>query len=524
MSSTESPLNRTQDKRQPGDGRRRGKQRRTGAGDGLRDDSIELYRALLASTLDALIVIDDHGLVLLASDSVERVFGYRSDELVGANIKVLMPEPHRSAHDGYLEAYRRTGKTNILNQTRPFVVLHKDGRRLDCELSVSRVERSTGEPLFIGSFRDVSDRVALERIARANERRLQVIFDRSFEYMGLLDLEGNLIEINQAALDATGIARADVLGRPLWETRWWSVGAAEREKLRAGIRRALKGEFVRFETKHLGREGEILAVDFSLSPVIDDDGEVTLLVPEGRDVTALKRAQAAETSMLRSLAAIGESAAILAHEIKNPITSVNLALRAVADKLGEDHRVVLGELVARMQRLERVMRRTLSFTRPVVPKSSECDGGELLRGVVHELRPAIDASGIRFELRVPPADLGLCADGQLVGEILTNLINNAIEAIRDGVGGRIHASVVGEADRLRFVVEDDGPGIPESQREIVFKPFHTTKSSGAGLGLAFCLKVAQAHGGRLSVERGPMGGARFELELPRQSRTASEES
>ena len=484
----------------------------------------DLYRALLASTLDPLVVIDDRGCVVVASDSVERVFGYRPDELVGRNVKVLMPEPHRSAHDGYLDAYRQTGRTRILNRTRPFVVVRKDGSRFDCELSVSRLDRAAGRPLFIGSFRDVSDRVAAERAARASERRLQVIFDRSFEYMGLLDLEGNLIEVNQAALEATGIARDEVLGKPFWETRWWAVAAAEREKLKDGIRRALKGEFVRFETRHLGRDGEVLSIDFSLSPVIDDDGEVTLLVPEGRDVTDLKRARAAETSMLRSLAAIGESAAILAHEIKNPITSVNLALRAVADRLGEDHRVVLGELVTRMQRLERVMRRTLSFTRPVTLQLQECDGRELLERSIHELRPQIEELGIRLEPTATEGDSTLVADGQLVGEILTNLVNNALEAIRDGVGGRIRSAVSARNGVVRFVVEDDGPGIPERERELVFKPFHTTKSSGAGLGLAFCSKIAEAHGGRISLTRGPLGGALFTLELPNRPRTSDEEA
>jgi len=239
-------------------------------------------------------------------------------------------------------------------------------------------------------------------------------------------------------------------------------------------------------------------------------------VPEGRDITALKRAQAAETSMLRSLATIGESASILAHEIKNPITSINLALRAVADSLGEDHKLVIEDLVSRMQRLERVMRRTLNFTRPVALKVQSCDGAALLRGVVQDLHPAIEAARARIELVGVETEVPLRADPQLVGEVLSNLVNNSLEAIRDHIGSRIAARVERSDGAVRFHVEDDGPGIPEGQRELVFKPFHTTKSSGTGLGLAFCRKVVEAHGGTIAIDRSALGGARFQLELPQQ--------
>ena len=95
-------------------------------------------RAITMSSLDPLIAIDDHGVIRLASDSVQRVFGWSPAELVGRNITVLMPEPHHSMHDRYLESHRRTGITTILNRTREFEVVRRDGSRILCDLSVSR--------------------------------------------------------------------------------------------------------------------------------------------------------------------------------------------------------------------------------------------------------------------------------------------------------------------------------------------------------------------------------------------------
>ena len=472
-----------------------------------------LHEALLEAVLDPTVAIDERGQVVLASRSVERVFGWKPEELVGRNVNVLMPEPHHSAHDSYLAHYRATGATGILGRTRAFTVVHRDGYELEVELSVSRVDGSAAErPLFVGSFRDVTERNRAQQLLADRERRLRSIFEGSFQYIGLLDLEGNVLEANMTALDATGVTRDEVVGRPFWETRWWSVSEESRVQLREAIQRARRGEFVRFETLHRGRGDDVLTVDFSLKPVFDEEGHIVLLIPEGRDISELKRAQRAETAMLRALATIGESAAMLAHEIKNPITAVNLALRAVARQLGEDDAAVLRDLVGRMQRLERTMRRTLTFVRPLDLVPGAVRLSELVDEVLGDLSPEFERHGVALETQVAD-DLVLRADRQLLGETLTNLLKNAREAL--GRGGKVRLCAESlPGGRLCLCVDDDGPGIPPEVADDLFRPFVTSKHAGTGLGLAFCRKVAEAHGGRIDVESSPLGGARFALELP----------
>ena len=167
-----------------------------------------LYRALLSSTQDPTIVIDDRGAIFGASESVERVFGYTPAELEGENVRILMPEPHFSAHDSYLTHYRNTGETGILGRTREFTVVRKNGILMDCELSVARADLGeNSRPLFIGSFRDITARKRAERILRESDARLHAMFDTSFQYFGLLEPDGTVLEVNQTALEATGIER-----------------------------------------------------------------------------------------------------------------------------------------------------------------------------------------------------------------------------------------------------------------------------------------------------------------------------
>lgn len=470
-----------------------------------------LYRALLAAVLDPTIAIDISGTIITASASVEKVFGYRPEELYGRNIKMLMPEPHRSRHDSYLVHYSNTGVTGILNRTREFEVLHKHGHAITIELSVARAEMPGGEPLFIGSFRDITQRKAAELALAESERRFRAIFDSSYQYMGLLRVDGTVLEVNQTSLDAVGGQRQDAIGRKFWDTAWWGVSEPGAERVKQAVEQAARGEFVRFEAQLRGSAGELVTVDFSLKPVRDADGEVVLLIPEGRNISELKRAQRAETAMLRALATIGENAAMLAHEIKNPITAVNVALRAVAKQLGEDDRAVLEDLVTRMQRLEALMRRTLSFTKPLDLRLAEFDLRELIDAAVKSQRPEIVRRGGDVRIEVQPG-LRLRADRQLVDEVLTNLIRNALEAVGDGARVAISARAV--PGGALVAVEDNGPGIAESLKLSLFRPFSTTKAKGTGLGLAFCRKVVEEHGGTIDALTSSLGGARFELRLP----------
>jgi PAS domain S-box-containing protein len=472
------------------------------------------HRATLTGMLDPILTIDAHGIVQEASHSVEPVFGYRPEELIGGNIAVLMVEPHATLHDSYLEHYRRTGQTNILGRTRQFSVRRKDGAVIECDLSVSRVDvPGQPEPVFVGSFRDVSARLRAEQALAESEARMRAIFDQEYEFVGLLGRDGTLLEINHSALRGIGATREELIGQAFWETPWWSGRPVHAERVRQAVLAAAAGRFVRFELEFVGHEGQTRWVDFSLKPVHDADGTVQFLLPEGRDITRLKAAHARELAMQDALAQIGESASLLAHEIKNPITAVNLALRAVADKLGEDQKSVLEDLSGRLAKLEKTMRRTLSFARPLRLQREACALDALLAQVVRTLQPELEAAHVTVEV-VCGRDLpSVPADRGLLEEVLINLVQNARQALPQGGRVRLSAKREGRA-HVRLTVEDDGPGIAPSVRAELFKPFVTSRAGGTGLGLAIARKVVREHGGEIGVTDGALGGACFWLRLP----------
>ena len=125
----------------------------------------------------------------------------------------------------------------------------------------------------------------------SNAELFRAIFNSTFQFIGLLQSDGILLEANQTALDFGGLTAEDVIGRPFWECHWWTISPATQAELRAAVTRAARGEFVRYEVGVCGAAGRVMTIDFSLKPLFDDAGNVTLLIPEGRDVTDRKQAQ-----------------------------------------------------------------------------------------------------------------------------------------------------------------------------------------------------------------------------------------
>ena len=472
------------------------------------------HRALLSGVLDPLIIIDAVGLIQSVSDSVEPVLGYEPADLVGRNVRVLMPEPHHSSHDQYLANYAATGETSILNRTREFQVVRKDGSLIDCELSVSRVDiPGQAEPAFCGSLRDVTERRQVERALLQRETVFRAIFNQEFQFVGLCSPDGILLEANRTALRAIGAERDEVIGEAFWETPWWEYSEETRHQLRDAIRRAACGEFVRFQFEFIDAEGSLRTIDFSLQPVFDDQGLVSMLIPEGRDVTDLEEARRSETQMYKALAEIGESAAVLAHEVKNPITAVNLALRAVADQIGEDSQAVLEDLVGRMQNLERTLRSTLSLAKPLELERVSIGSTDFINRLLSKLRVDFVRAGVVVDLHTDWEDRELSVDVAKLGEVFDNLLRNAMQAT--GRGGRV---LIGcreiQPGWVGFTVEDDGVGIPEDLRPTLFKPFVTRRPGGTGLGLSICRRIIEEHGGSIDATDSELGGACFKVRLP----------
>ncbi|GAA0589437.1 PAS domain S-box protein [Caenispirillum bisanense] len=188
---------------------------------------------------------------------------------------------------------------------------------------------------------DITDLKQREAALAASEARFRTIFDNSVQFIGLLSLDGRLLEVNRTALRFAEGQEADLIGRPFEDTPWWNHDPVQQELLRDAMAEARQGRVVRFEATHLAPDGEPRVVDVSISPVVDDGGRVVMLIPEGRDITPQRRAEQALANNMRFVQALADTAQmpIYAHDAHGRYVFCNDAFqlavaRPVVDIIG----------------------------------------------------------------------------------------------------------------------------------------------------------------------------------------------
>ena len=226
--------------------------------------------------------------IVYVNPAFSRITGYSAEEAIGMTPRILQgPKTDRAVLDLMLQRLwlRQTFRGETINY-------RKDGAEFIMEWYVAPIANKEFQVThFVGVQRDITQQRRAEEAIKEREALLQVIFDQAFQLMGLLKPDGTLIKINRTASDFINARDAEVLGKPFWETPWWTHSPEQQQRLRDAVEAAARGEFVRFEATHPTLDGKLVHVDFSLKPVRDDTGSVVLLVPEGRDITERKLAE-----------------------------------------------------------------------------------------------------------------------------------------------------------------------------------------------------------------------------------------
>ena len=215
------------------------------------------------------------------------------------------------------------------------------------------------------------------------------------------------------------------------------------------------------------------------------------------------------------LASLGQLAAGLAHEIKNPLAGIQGALELLRDETGDAETDRLyGEMLGELERVNDILQRLLESGRPAPLRLARTDLARLLGETVELLRPSLRRRGVELRAASPPQLPEVEIDTAKLRQVLVNLIQNAAEAMPEG-GGHVTVRASGlEPGSLVLTVEDDGPGIPPEHLGHLFEPFFTTKLAGTGLGLPISKGIVEQHGGRIEVSSEPGRGTTFLLLLP----------
>ncbi|MBU0509575.1 PAS domain S-box protein, partial [bacterium] len=214
------------------------------------------------------------------------------------------------------------------------------------------------------------------------------------------------------------------------------------------------------------------------------------------------------------LSAIGEVAANVAHEIRNPLTAVGGFARSIYGSLpeGDKNRRKIEVILEETDRLEQMLSSLLEFTRPAVPRFTELDLNGLILQTIHFMDAEIEANTVRVVFELDTELPRVWADSQQIRQVLLNIIRNSLQEMKNG--GILTISTQTLRDEVAMAVRDTGPGIPPENLEKIFEAFFTTKAAGSGLGLPVCSQIIRNHNGRIEASSRPGEGAQFIITLP----------
>lgn len=241
----------------------------------------EQLQAVVDAELDGIVAIDRHGVITLFSRAAENIFGYSAGDVMGRNISMLMPEPHRSKHDDYLRNYLETGQRHIIGIGREVVGQREDGSLFPLELSVTELFSSQGQG-YIGLVRDLTERKQLEEQSRHDEIRYRSLLKTATDGIHILDGQGNLLEASDSFYRMLGYPSGTSLNVADWDAQW------NREELLAFIP-VLMQSYQVFETRHKRSDGGIIDVEVAAQGV--HIGDEPLLFASSRDITQRKRVE-----------------------------------------------------------------------------------------------------------------------------------------------------------------------------------------------------------------------------------------
>jgi len=364
---------------------------------------------------------------------------------------------------------------------------------------------------IVGHMAIAVERARLVDGLRERTEFLENILQNSLDAIVVLDAQDRIRTWNEGARRIFGYSAEEVVGRPI------DLLTAE-EDLGGSLARRLQensgpdGYLRRLECVLRTKTDERRVVDLSASPLKDKNNRSIGRSCIVRDVTDVKTMQE-ELVRTQGLAIVGEMAATVAHEIKNPLAGISGAIQVLAEGMpkGDNRREIVGEILDQVYRLDRTVRDLLNFARPITPVRQGMDLMDSLSGAWKMLAGQSEAKSIRFALQ-PGDPVEVRADPQLLRQVWVNLFQNAIEAMPSG--GEVTTCLL-PGKTVRVEIRDSGNGIDPSAAEKIWRPFFTTKTRGTGLGLPLVKKIVDAHGGRIWCESEPGKRTSFFVEIPR---------
>lgn len=468
----------------------------------------QLLSSIVESSDDAIISKSLEGIVTSWNKSAERLFGYAEDEMVGKSISILIPPDRLEEESQILARLSRGERVDHIDTIRR----KKDGTVIEISLTISPVKNASGE--IIGASKIARDTTPA-KLAERESRLLSSIVSSSDDAIISKNLNGIITSWNQSAERLFGYTADEIIGQSVTVL----IPPDRLDEEPRIIARLKRGERVdHFETLRRRKDGTLLEISLTISPIRDRNGDIVGASKIARDVTERKRVEAEMRRVNRDLEQFAFSAS---HDLQEPLRSVKifseLLVQRYSSKLDGQALEFLQFLRAGATRMETLVSDLLAYTRvgAIDRNSGATDANEVLAATRESLLDPISQTAARITSGKLPS---VRIHRTHLQQLFQNLVGNALKYRSKERAPVIHVSAKHQLGQWTFSVEDNGIGIDSQYKENIFglfKRLHTNEEySGTGIGLAICQRIVAQYGGRIWVESQPEQGSVFRFTIP----------
>ena len=499
-------------------------------------DSEEKFRAISATAKDAIVMMGSDGRVSYWNPAAEKIFGYKKEEAMDRELyKLIAPKRfHEDFRREFVE-FQGAGQGNVVGKTLELTVVNREGKEFPIELSISAFQIK-GKWNSVSIVRDVAERKKTEEALKESEEKFRNIFEGANDAIVYGDFTGRVLGINRKAEEVAGVKRDEIVGKLFWKLGL--VGLKDAPMLLSRLKsRMMDKPTAGFELVIKSKDGRKKFLEVTVS-TMRKHGLPAGFLAIIRDITERKQMmtkleeysqrlellvekrtaqlEEAQEQLIKAerLAAIGQVAAMVGHDLRNPLTGIAGAAYYLKSKLSLKMDAKSAEMLTLIEKdiehSNKIINDLLEYSREIRLELK----GTTPKTLVQEALALVKVPDKIQVLDLAQNELLVKVDEEKMKRVFANVIKNAVDAMPEGGELTVKSRRLNGEWEIVFI--DSGAGMSKDVLERIWTPFFTTKAKGMGLGLPICKRIVEAHGGSISAVSMTNKGTTFTVKIPIQ--------
>lgn len=461
------------------------------------------YKSLFEHHPDAIFSYDLQGTLLDANPAAEKLLGYNASELKTITVQDLtLPEYQERKLRAFAHAASGT------QQEYETAIRHKQGHPLYVLFKSFPIIVDNEIVGVYETVRDIStNHQQVYEDLKSTKEQLEFYFRNTEDAILVIDADLHIVKANQSFERIYGWTEQELLGKELPTIPEHLRN--EGEQIRASL--LSSRHMIPYETVRRRKDGSLIHVSNFASPLFDGKGNAIAYVLISRDITELKQTE----QLLRNtekLAVVGQLAAGIAHEIRNPLTTLKGFLSLLKSQAAHKDNWYMDVMMSEIGQIEWIADQFLTVAKPQTATYATANLETVIRQVASFLYPIATMGNVQIGIESDAGELVLPCEPNQLKQVFINIVKNAIEAMPQG--GQVDIRIARHPESISVRVIDRGHGIPEDRIPHLGEPFYTLKEKGTGLGLMICYKIIKEHGGTIRITSEVGRGTTVEIRLP----------